>query len=425
MGSNAKILKGDIIYTPTPKEFVSKKGGYIVYENDNIVGVYDEFPEEYKNCPLEDFGDKVIIPGLVDLHVHAPQFVVRGVGLDMELLDWLNTYIFCTECKFADPEYARTIYSRVAKDFVKQGTTRIVIFATIHNEATKILMEEFEKCGVTAYVGKVNMDRNSPDYLVETTENSVNDTIKFIEETGDKYKYIKPIITPRFTPTCTPELMTELGKMARKYNVPVQSHLSENQGEIAWVKELEPECNYYLDAYKKYDMFGNGVNTVMAHCVHMSDDEIKAMKDCGVFVAHCPESNNNLSSGISPIRKMMDAGVKIGLGSDIAGGYELSIFKVMCEALQVSKLKWLYDGKEGQFLSVAEAFYLGTTGGAEFFGHKGGFGIGDPLHALVIDDTDLKYDRTLVDTPEERIERIIHLADDRNIVARYSNGRAI
>ena len=425
MGSNAKALRGHIIYAPTSKELISKENGYIVYEGENIVGVYDELPAEYKDCAVEDYGSKVIIPGLVDLHVHAPQFAVRGVGLDMELLDWLNTYIFCTESKFADPAYARMVYRKVAQDFVKQGTTRIVIFGTIHNAATEILMDEFAKVGVTAYVGKVNMDRNSPDYLIEKTDDSVKDTIKFIEETVNKYPHIKPIVTPRFVPSCTPELMAELGKIARKYDLPVQSHLSENHGEIAWVHELEPECKYYLDAYKKYDLFGNGLNTVMAHCVHMSDDEIKAMKDCGVYVAHCPESNNNLSSGISPIRKLMDAGVHVGLGSDVSGGYELSILKVMCEAIQVSKLKWESEGREGSFLTVLEAFYLGTTGGAEYFGHKGGFGAGDPLHALVIDDTDLKYDKTLKDTPEERIERIIHLADDRNIVARYANGKNI
>ena len=243
-----KALMGDIIYTPTKDEFKYIQNGYIVYDSEKIIGVFDNLPKQYENAEVSFYKNKIIMPGLVDLHVHAPQFVYRGLGVDLELLQWLEKYAFPTECKFKDPEYAKMIYSKVAKDIAKEGTTRAVVFATIHNKATEILMEEFNKCGITSYVGKVNMDRNSPDLLREETKQSIEDTIKFIEDTKDRYKYVKPVITPRFTPSCTPELMEALGKIARKYNVPVQSHLSENTGEIAWVKELEPDTKYYLEA---------------------------------------------------------------------------------------------------------------------------------------------------------------------------------
>ena len=423
--SKIKALMGDIIYTPTKDEFKYIENGYIIYDGEKILGIFDNLPKQYENAEINAYKNKIIMPGLVDLHVHAPQFVYRGLGVDLELLQWLEKYAFPTECKFKDSEYAKMIYSKVAKDIAKEGTTRAVVFATIHNKATQILMEEFNKCGITAYVGKVNMDRNSPDFLREETKQSIQDTIHFIEDTKDRYEYVKPVITPRFTPSCTPELMEALGKIARKYNVPVQSHLSENTGEIAWVKELEPDTKYYLEAYKKYDMFGNGINTVMAHCVHMSNEELDEMIKCGVFVAHCPDCNSNIASGIAPIRRMLDKGVKVGLGTDIAGGYELSVFKAMREAVQVSKLNWVYTDKKENCITVSEAFYLGTTGGAEYFGHKGGFGIGDPLHAIIIDDEDIKIDKTLGDTPEERIERVINLCDSRHIVATYSNGKQI
>lgn len=420
-----KALFGDVIYAPTKDELKSIKDGYIVYDGENILGVFDSLPKEYENAEIIDYKGKVIMPSMVDLHVHAPQFVFRGLCVDLQLLEWLEKYAFPTESKFKDPAYARQIYSRVAKNIAREGTTRAVFFATIHNEATEILMEELNKVGISAYVGKVNMDRNSPDYLIETTEDSAKNTEDFILKTKDRYKYIKPIITPRFTPSCTDELSKELGKLARKYGVPAQSHLSENQSEIEWVHELEPDCKYYLDAYKKADLFGDGIKTVMAHCVHMSDEELDEIKDSGVFIAHCPECNMNVASGIAPVRKMLNRGINVGLGSDIAGGYDLSIFKAMRHAVQVSKLKWLFEGKNDRFLTVTEAFYMATTGGAKFFGHKGGFGVGDPLHALVIDDNELKIDQSLNDTAEERLERIVNICDRTNIIATYSNGKEI
>lgn len=420
-----KALFGDIVYAPTKDEFKSIKDGYVVYDGENILGVYDKLPEEYKNAEIKDYKGKVIMPGLCDLHVHAPQFVFRGLCVDKQLLEWLENYAFPTESKFKDESYARLIYKRVAENIAKEGTTRVVLFATIHNKATEILMEELDRVGITAYVGKVNMDRNSPDFLIETSEDSLRDTEKFILDTKDRYKYVKPIITPRFTPSVTDGLMDKLGELARKYGVPVQSHLSENLSEIEWVHELEPDCKYYLDAYKDHDMFGRGIKTVMAHCVHLSDEEIDEIKKCDVFVAHCPDCNCNVASGIAPIRKMLDKGVDVGLGSDIAGGFELSIFMAMREAIKVSKLNWLYGDKKDQFLNVKEAFYMGTTGGAKFFGHKGGFGVGDPLHALVIDDEPIRIDPTAEDTIDERMERLINLCDSRNIVATYANGKEI
>ena len=172
-------------------------------------------------------------------------------------------------------------------------------------------------------VGKVNMDRNSPDYLREKSwRESVSRTEEYIDELKG-FKNVRPIITPRFVPSCTDELMEGLKGIIEKTGLPVQSHLSENPEEIAWVKELCPDCPTYGDVYDKYGMLS--ASSIMAHCVHLTEREIMLLKDRGAFVAHCPESNMNLASGIAPVSRLLHEGINVGLGSDVAGGTTLSI----------------------------------------------------------------------------------------------------
>lgn len=228
-------LKGNIVYSKTPDVLEICENGFLVYEGNEIKGVYEELPEEYRDIPIEDYEERLIIPGLVDLHVHAPQYAFRGLGMDMELLDWLNTNTFPEESKYRDLEYAEKAY-RIFVENMRQGaTTRACIFATIHRESTLLLMDLLEESGLSAMVGKVNMDRNSPEYLVETTEESAEETIKWLEEAAERnYRRIKPILTPRFIPSCTDELMKKLKSIQLKYQLQMQSHLSENFGEISW-----------------------------------------------------------------------------------------------------------------------------------------------------------------------------------------------
>ncbi|SHH14416.1 guanine deaminase [Thermosyntropha lipolytica DSM 11003] len=419
---DVKAYKGHVVFTPQFGRYEIIENGYIVVEGGKVKGVYQDLPAAYANLEVIDYGDKLIIPGFVDLHFHAPQFVNRGLGLDKELIPWLETYTFPEESKYKDLAYAKKAYQNVVRELWKQGTTRCVLFATIHKDATIKLMELLDKAGLAAYVGKVNMDRNAPDILIETTEDSLRDTEEFLKETVDKYEKVKPIITPRFVPTCSPELMRGLSELARKYNVPIQSHLSENRSEVAWVKELHPECPNYASVYEQFQLFGQQP-TVMAHCIYLTDEEIELMARNKVYVAHSPHSNNNLSSGISPIRKLIKAGVPVGLASDISGGHDVSIPSVMVAAAQVSKLKWVEDSANGDPLSTAELFYLATKGGGSFFGKVGSFEEGYEFDALVIDDSSLAdvNPRTI----EERLQRFIYIGDDRNIVARYVAGKKI
>ena len=413
-----RALKGHIVYSKT------SENGYLVYEGNQVEGVYPILPEDYEGILVEDYGDRIIVPGFVDLHVHAPQYAFRGLGMDMELLDWLETNTFPEESKYKDLTYAKNAYQMFTDNLKKSVTTRACIFATIHKEATILLMDMLEKAGMATMVGKVNMDRNSPDYLREETEESAKETILWLEEVEKRqYKHTKPILTPRFIPSCTDELMRELKEIQRTYQIPVQSHLSENYGEIAWVQELCPESEFYGDAYDRFGLFGRDNKTVMAHCVHSDEREIMRMKENGVFIAHCPESNTNLSSGVAPIRRYLAEGMHVGIGSDVAAGSTENMFVAMRYAVQASKLRWRLKDDRLDPLTMPEVFYMATKGGGEFFGKVGSFEMGYELDAVVLDDSRLIHPQEM--SVEQRIERMIYLADEREVYAKYVAGEKL
>lgn len=413
------ILKGNIIHTPTKDQFEIVPNGYLIAEDNKIRGIYKELPGRFKHCPVMDYKDQLIIPGLCDMHLHAPQFVYRGLGLDMQLMDWLNTYAFPTEARFRDLSYAKIYYEAFADALAKNGTTRAVIFSTLHVPATELLMEILEKHQIAAYVGKVNMDTLSPENLCENAEESIADTERWILNTRNRFKYVKPAITPRFIPTCSSQLLEGLGQLADVYNLPIHSHQSEDLGEMQIVRERYPQYDNDGDVYDHFHLLNS--KTVMAHFIYPTQHEMQLIKEKGVTIAHCPQSNGNVAAGIPPIRQMLNMGINVGLGSDIAGGYSVCLFRAMAEAVYLSKLKWLESGKEDDFLTIPEVFYLGTKGGGQFFGKVGSFEPGYELDAVVIDDSNLG---TAADqlTLEQRLERAIHLADDRNFTARYVAG---
>ena len=416
------IIKGHFICTEKPSEFSVYPNHYLIAEDGIIEGLYDVLPEKYAGVPVHDYGDRMIMPGCVDLHVHAPQYTYRGLGMDMELLEWLETNTFPEESKMKDINYAKKSYSIFVENLRKSATTRACIFATVHREATLLLMEMLENAGLCTMTGKVNMDRNCPDYIREASADvSAKETIQWVEDVLNRhYKNTYPILTPRFTPSCTDELMTKLKEIQTKYDLPLQSHLSENPGEIEWVRELCPTSEYYGDAYAMFGLFGNDCKTVMAHCVYSDEREIRRMKDNGVFIAHCPESNMNISSGIAPVRTYLEEGMHVGLGSDVAGGATENMFTAMAHAIQASKLRWRLADQSLKPLTAPEAFYMATKGGGAFFGKVGSFEPGYELDAVVLDDSRLKHPQEL--TLDKRFERLIYMADDREIHAKYVRG---
>ncbi|MFR5601699.1 MAG: amidohydrolase family protein [Lachnospiraceae bacterium] len=427
MNTKDFILRGNLCFSQSPEQIETIPQGYLVCREGMCCGVYRQFseiPEAFSQFPILDEGDRLIIPGMVDLHLHAPQYAFRGLGMDLELLDWLNEHTFPEESKYGDLEYAKKAYQIFVDGLRKSVTTRACIFATIHREATEVLMDLLEESGLCAMVGKVNMDRNSLETLQEeSAKASAEDTIRWLEEIQGRYQRVKPILTPRFIPSCSDELMMRLKEIQKEYQLPVQSHLSENLGEISWVQELCPESEFYGDAYDRFGLFGRDCKTLMGHCVYSDERERKLMKENGVYAVHCPDSNTNLSSGIAPIRVFLREGVPTGLGSDVAGGFTESMFHVMVEAIQSSKLRWRLVDEKDRPLTIDEAFYLATAGGGAFWGKVGNFLPGYEFDAVILDDGSLPHPQPL--TIRQRLERLIYLSDDRQIVGKYVAGTPV
>jgi guanine deaminase len=217
-----------------------------------------------------------------------------------------------------------------------------------------------------------------------------------------------------------------LGQLQQEFSLPLQSHLSENAGEIALVKELYPDASCYGGVYERFGLFGGNGRAVMAHCVWSGDAEIALLKENGVFVAHCPQSNTNLASGIAPTRRYLAEGLAMGLGSDVAGGVHTSIFRAMQDAIAVSKLRTSMGFPDEKPLTIEEAFYLATKGGGAFFGKAGSFEAGYECDILVIDDSELAPHVPIAPCAplslKERLERAVYLSDDRHIAAKWARG---
>lgn len=410
--TNSFVLKGNILYSLTDKTLCSVDNGFLVVIDGLVEGVFKTLPDKYKHLELTDFGDNLIIPGLVDLHIHAPQFPYRGTNMDLELMPWLYKVTFPEEAKYEEEEYAAQSYHIFAKAMKKSATTRLVAFSTCHRRGTEILMDEMEKTGLISYIGKVNMDRNAPDILREkSAEESIRETEEWLSDIKGKYSNTYPILTPRFIPSCSDSLMEKLGEVRKKYNLPVQSHLSESLGEIEEVSSLRPEDKFYGEGYDKYGLFGGEERAIMAHCVFSKDEEIALMKKNGVYIAHCPECNENIASGMAPVRRYLDEGLNIGLGSDVAGGSTESIFSSMTEAIRVSKMRWRYVDSTLKPLTFEEAFYLATLSGGSFFGNVGSFLPGFEADILVLDDS--AFPTPSVMDSKKRLERFSYLGGDR------------
>lgn len=415
------ILKGTFLHTPTRGALEIRPNAFLVTENTAVVGLYDALPPEYEGQPVTDWGDALIIPAFTDLHIHAPQIINRGIGYDKELLPWLETYTFPAEARFADAAFADKAWKAFLNRLWAVGTLRFSAFATVHKEAAWRLMELTEQSGLRGLIGKVNMDRNSPDSLKEDTKASLADTEELICRSREELRRTGFILTPRFVPSTTPMLMDGLGVLAERYSLPVQSHLSENPSEVAWVARLHPDIPTYTQVYETYGLLPHG-RTIMAHAIHLSNGEKELLREKEIMLAHCPLSNTNLSSGIMPLRQDLELGLRCCVASDVAGGHTPSMARSVISTVQTSKLNWLNHPDQSP-LSLAEAFWLATRGAGSFFGDVGAFLPGFEFDALVIQPSSL--DALVERTPFERLEQFLYDGDDRNIAARYCAGALV
>ncbi|KAG0719322.1 Guanine deaminase [Chionoecetes opilio] len=358
------------------------------------------------------------MPGLIDTHVHASQFPNNGLCLDLPLLEWLQKYTFPTERSFSDLKVARDVYSRVLDRMLRNGTTTASYFATAHLPATKVLAATVAAKGQRALVGKVNMMMNCPEnYREASLEECLRETEEFIIYTKNlQSSLVMPIITPRFAVSCPEDQLRGLGDLASKYKCHVQSHLCESMPEIEFVKKLFPESRSYTHLYHATGLLTE--KTIMAHCVWLDDEELRLLAKAQVGVAHCPSSNLNLFSGHCNVRRLLQHGVKVGLGTDCSGGYSPSVLDAMRRALQVSSCVAM-DHPAHHALTLAEAFHLATLGGAQAVSlddRTGNFEAGKEFDAILVD---------VDDTMEDKIHKFLYNGDDRNMVAVYVAGRRV
>lgn len=415
------VVRGDILYTSGREGFTVLEDGYLELKEGRVASVSASYTGEEE---VLDRRGRLIIPSFVDMHLHANQYANCGLGSDVELLEWLEKYTYPEEVKFKDPAYAEAIYKQVLNSLWECGSLRSVMFASLYKEASALLFRLTLKSGLSAYIGKVNMDRNTPPYYIEETEESIRGSEELIREFEDPDSLVRPIVTPRFVPHCTSASMEGQGRLAEEYRVPVQSHINESDKEISWVRKLHPEAESYSAVYESFGLFGGARPAVMAHCIHNTDAELELMKKRGVYPVHCPESNANLASGIMPVKRLLHEGLPVCLGSDISGGHHLYLPAQIVLAIQLSKMKSRLEGDMSQVLTLSEAFYMATKSGGSFFGKTGSFEEGYQGDFLVVEtDSLMAYGEKR--SALERLEKFIYVGSSANITERYLQGRKL
>lgn len=336
------------------KSYVYFEDGYLAVDGDRIAGVGDFRDMPAGSATLTELGrDRLITPGFFDTHLHAPQLEMIG-SYGGHLLEWLNRYTFPTEAKFANAAHARVIAKAFYDELLHNGTLCALIFSTIHPEATDIFFAEAERRGFRAIVGKTMMDRNAPDSLLETAKDSYDQSRVLIEKWHGR-GLLRYAITPRFAPTSTPELLEAAGQLKREFpDAYVHTHISENRSEVQWVHELFPEAEY-ADVYDRYGLLDE--RAVLAHGVYLTEEELDLLSRRRARIAHCPNSNLFLGSGLFRLGHVLEAKVVVGLGSDIGAGTTPSLFTAMADAYKVQQV-------QGVSLSPFQLWYLATLGGA-------------------------------------------------------------
>lgn len=415
-----KIYQGDILYASSAEKLNVFENSYIIIENGMVEGIYPIIPEKYRDVPVTCYGRKLIIPAFSDLHVHASQYVQRGIGMDCLLSDWLNHYTFPQESRFSDLSYAKKCYDAFVDDMIRHGTFHANIFATIHREATDYLYSRMEEKGLYGFVGKVNMDCNSPDFLRESTESSLRETEIFLD-THSGSKKVRPILAPRFAPTCSQKLMNGLGALAKKYCCGVHTHLVESLWESQEALRLFPDHQSDAEIYERAGLMDYGPS-IFAHVIFPGSEDLRILKKHNSMAVHCPDATTNIIAGIMPLARMHDEGVNIAIGSDIAGGHGIAIYRQIARAVQLSKLKEFYEPDDNKTITITQAFYHATKEAGSVFGKTGSFEKGYLFNALVIDSME---DPWMELPAEERLERFCYIGDDRNIKARFIEGNEI
>ena len=396
--------------------------GVIITEQGKIrwFGTWNDAQDHLPiNIEIQHYPEQLIIPGMIDTHIHFPQTEMVG-AYGEQLLSWLNTYTFPTEIQFKNKAYASEIAKFFVNELLKNGTTTALVFCTVHPESVDALFEAAEQHQMRLIAGKVMMDRHAPEALCDSADSSYDDSKALIEKWHGQGRALYAI-TPRFAPTSTPEQLERAGQLKAEHpDVYVHTHLSENKDEIAWVKDLFPAQKDYLDVYHHYGLTGN--RSVFAHCVHLEDAEWQCMHETDSAIAFCPTSNLFLGSGLFPLKKTWQQQVKVGLGTDIGAGTSFSLLQTVNEAYKVQQL-------QGDKLSAFESLYHATLGGAKALdldNKLGNFNVGKEADFVVLNlkPTALQELRqSRAKSLEDSLFALFTMGDDRNIEATYIYGQ--
>ena len=400
-----RIFRSTVLNPVSPDRVDIYQPGYLTVDAGKIENLSMDAPGD--DIVLMD--DRVIIPGMIDTHVHLPQFGILGLGSG-ELLEWLQQYTYPEEARFSDAGHATKTAEAFFDALVANGTTTASIYSSIHETATDIAFAIAKAKGVRAFIGKAMMDQNAPAPLLEDTTQSLEASFRLFEKwdsaEGGRLRYV---FSPRYAGSCSMELMQEVARFAALSSARIQSHLSENRAEVAWVQSLFPQFPSYTAIYAAAGLLGS--RTVMGHCIHLDDTEMSWLAGTHTAVAFCPCSNRRLRSGVMPYARLREKGLTIGLGSDVAGGPTLSMFRQMGEAVN--------DG-----VTPATAFYLATMGGAAALGIGNVAGSLDPGK-----DADFVVLKPGYEAPydegENVLSRICYLGDEHLVESVWVRGREV
>ena len=333
----------------------SARGGVLVDGGRIVaVGEADDLRRSHPQAKVHDYGQGLISAGFVDAHVHYPQTAIIA-SWGKRLIDWLNSYTFPEEMKFADPAYAADIANRYFDLTLANGTTTVCSYATIHPQSVDAFFEAARTRGLRSYTGKTCMDRNAPEGLRDTPQSAYDDSRRLLEKWHgqDRLSYV---ITPRFSPTSTPEQLQAMGALWREYpDCLMQTHLSEQTDEVEWVKSLFPQSRDYLDTYETQGLLREGA--LFGHAIYLTDREVARIRDTGAALIHCPTSNTFIGSGLFPTMAMARQGIRVGLATDTGGGSSFSMLRTMAAAYEVGQLR-------GTPLHAAQLWWLATQGSA-------------------------------------------------------------
>lgn len=416
------LYRARVINPISPSEAVEWRDGAIaVNHRGNIVGC-GKYSDVKKSCGRnvteKRFKDHVIIPGLIDCHLHMPQLDQRGKH-GVTLLQWLEKYIYPAEKAFKDLIVVEDVAKRFFKKLVLNGVTTSAVYTTIHPEATDLAFEIAKDTGLRVAMGKVMMDQNAPKGLGETTANSVKKSVKLYEKwhkkAGGKLLYV---FTPRFGPTCSEKLWKKLGGLMRETDAYLQTHISETVGEVEEVRRIFPKYIDYTDLLEKNNCLTP--KTILAHAIYVSPGECRRIAHAGAKVVHCPTSNLFLKSGRMPIEMIEAAGIKYGLGTDIGAGTSMSLFNCMRHADYIQpKIN----------VTPVSAFYSATLGGAKVLslGNKiGNFSKGKQADFCVIDIKEIDPRYHLKDLAMNEVLSLLMYRGDGNVVRQtYVGGKKI